>query len=85
MADDNVVYLHSKLVFKKTTTVCEVAGQMLKDVVILGEAEDGTVKMMTTQPDPAELLFYLELPSSPSCQVVWMKMISDVQVQDETI
>ena len=29
-------------------------------MVILGEAEDGTVKMMTTQPDPAEILFYLE-------------------------
>jgi len=40
--------------------VCEVAGQMLKDVVIMGEAEDGTIKMMTTQPDPAEILFYLE-------------------------
>ena len=62
MSKDNVIYLHSKLVFKKdpVPTVCEVAGQMLKDVVILGEAEDGTVKMMTTQPDPAELLFYLE-------------------------
>ena len=62
MSKDNVIYLHSKLVFKKdpVPTVCEVAGQMLKDVVILGEAEDGTVKMMTTQPDPAEILFYLE-------------------------
>ena len=62
MSDDNVVYLHSKLVFKAdpVPTVCELAGQMLKDVVIMGEAEDGTIKMMTTQPDPAEILFYLE-------------------------
>ena len=62
MSKDNVVYLHSKLVFKKdpVPTVCEVAGQMLKDVVILGEAEDGTIKMMTTQPDPAEIIYYLE-------------------------
>lgn len=60
--DDNVVYLHSKLMFKAdpVPTVCEVAGQMLKDVVILGEAEDGTIKMMTTQPDPAEIIYYLE-------------------------
>ena len=70
MSKDNVIYLHGKLVFKRPVpTVCEVAGQMLKDVVILGEAEDGTVKMMTTQPDPAEILFILSLPSSPSCQV----------------
>ena len=62
MSKDNVIYLHSKLVFKKAPvpTVCEVAGQMLKDVVILGEAEDGTIKMMTTQPDPAEIIYYLE-------------------------
>lgn len=62
MSKDNVIYLHSKLVFKKdpVPTVCEVAGQMLKDVVILGEAEDGTIKMMTTQPDPAEIIYYLE-------------------------
>ena len=26
----------------------------------LGEAEDGTIKMMTTQPDPAEIIYYLE-------------------------
>ena len=62
MSDDNVVYLHSKLVFKAdpVPTVCELAGKILKDVVIMGEAEDGTIKMMTTQPDPAEILFYLE-------------------------
>ena len=60
--DNNVVYLHSKLEFKKdpVPTVCEEAGQILKDVDILGAAEDGTIKMMTTQPDPAEIIYYLE-------------------------
>ena len=59
---DNVVYLNNKLKFTQDPVpmVCELAGQTLKDVVILGEADDGTVKMMTTQPDPAEILFYLE-------------------------
>jgi len=59
---DNVVHLKSRLNFTKdpVPTVCEMAGQMLKDVVILGEAEDGTIKMMTTQPDPAEIMYYLE-------------------------
>ena len=59
---DNVVYLENKLNFTKdpVPTVCEMAGKMLKDVVILGEAEDGTIKMMTTQPDPAEIIYYLE-------------------------
>lgn len=41
-------------------TVCEIAGQTLKNVVILGETEDGEVKMMTTEPDIADILFYLE-------------------------
>jgi len=40
--------------------VCEIAGQTLKNVVILGETEDGEVKMMTTEPDIADILFYLE-------------------------
>jgi len=59
---DNVVHLKSRLNFTKdpVPTVCEMAGQMLKGVVILGEAEDGTIKMMTTQPDPAEIMYYLE-------------------------
>lgn len=59
---DNVVYLENKLNFTQdpVPTVCEMAGKMLKDVVILGEAEDGTIKMMTTQPDPAEIIYYLE-------------------------
>jgi hypothetical protein len=33
---------------------------MLKDVVILGEDHDGVIKMVTTQGDVAEILFYLE-------------------------
>ena len=40
--------------------VCKLAGETLKDVVILGEDHDGTIKMITTQPDVAEILFYLE-------------------------
>ena len=60
--DDNVVYLGNKFKFTADPVpqVCELAGQTLKDVVILGEAEDGTIKMMTTQPDAAEIIFYLE-------------------------
>ena len=41
-------------------TVCELAGATLRNVVILGETADGTVKMMTTEPDIADILFYLE-------------------------
>lgn len=60
--DDNVVYLNNRLKFSEDPVpiLCELAGQVLKDVVIMGEAEDGSIKMMTTQPDPAEILFYLE-------------------------
>ena len=40
--------------------VCKIAGETLKDVVILGEDHDGEIKMITTQGDVAEILFYLE-------------------------
>ena len=59
---DNVVYLNNvmKLSTNPVPVLCEIAGGMLKDVLILGEDEDGTIKMITTQPDTAELLFYLK-------------------------
>jgi len=62
MTDDNVVYLNNKLKLSvdPVPAVCEIAGKILSDVVIIGEAEDGTIKMITTQPDAAEILFYLE-------------------------
>lgn len=60
--NSNVVYLNNRLKFTQdpVPVVCELAGQTLIDVVILGEAEDGSIKMMTTQPDPAEIIYYLE-------------------------
>lgn len=62
MSDDKIVYLKHrlKLTKKPVVSVCEIAGDLLEDVVIMGKARDGTIKMMTTQPDSAELLYYLE-------------------------
>lgn len=62
MSDDKIVYLKHrlKLTKKPVVSVCEIAGDLLEDVVIMGKARDGTIKMMTTQPDAAELLYYLE-------------------------
>ena len=61
---DNVVYLEQpnkiEVVLDPVPVVCEYASKIYKDVVILGEAEDGSIKMMTTQEDVADILFYLE-------------------------
>ncbi len=62
--NDNVVYLsgNKTVTFEKhpVPDVCELAGKTLQDVVILGEAEDGSIKMMTTQSSVPDILFYLE-------------------------
>jgi len=61
--NDNVIpFQAKKLEYQKAPveTVCTVAGQILEDVLIVGMARDGTVKMMTTQEDVADILFYLE-------------------------
>ena len=62
--DNNVVYLKQQqkieVVLDPVPVVCEYASKIYKDVVILGEAEDGSIKMMTTQEDVADILFYLE-------------------------
>ena len=62
--NDNIVYLKQpqkiEVVLDPVPIVCEYASKIYKDVVILGEAEDGPIKMMTTQEDVADILFYLE-------------------------
>jgi hypothetical protein len=60
--DSNVIYLNKRLEFSSEAVpvVCKLAGEMLKDVVILGEDHDGAIKMITTQGDVSEILFYLE-------------------------
>ena len=40
--------------------VCDYASKIYKDVVILIEPSSASPKMMTTQEDVADILFYLE-------------------------
>lgn len=40
--------------------VCEIAGEIFKDIVIMGENHDGSIQMITTVSDPAEILWYME-------------------------
>lgn len=60
--DNNVIYLNNSLEFtpEAVSVVCKLAGEKLTDVVILGSDNDGLIKMITTQEDVAEILFYLE-------------------------
>ena len=60
--NDNVVHFPRRMELKKDPVpiLCEIAGTIFKDVVILGTAEDGSIKIVTTQEDVADILFYLE-------------------------
>ena len=40
--------------------ICDVAGKVFKDLIILGENHEGDVQMITTVSDPAEVLWYME-------------------------
>ena len=59
---DNVVYL--KHIFSKSRNsvedLCDYASQELEEVLIIGRDQDGYIKMITNQPDAAELIFYME-------------------------
>ena len=49
------------LIADDVARLCATASEVLTDVVILGSTDDGTVKMLTTQNDVADILFYLEV------------------------
>tara|TARA_X000001388_G_scaffold67222_2_gene54432 strand:- start:1186 stop:1470 length:285 start_codon:yes stop_codon:yes gene_type:complete len=49
------------LIADDVARLCATASEVLTDVVILGSTGDGTVKMLTTQDDVADILFYLEV------------------------
>ena len=40
--------------------VCAVAGNIMKSGVVIGQSADGSVKLMTTMEDTAEIICYLE-------------------------
>jgi hypothetical protein len=60
--EDNVVYLNKKIEVKMVSVpeLCHAAGEILEDVLIIGAAHDGSIKMITSKDDVSEILFYLE-------------------------
>lgn len=60
--NDNVVYLNERIKYMvdPVPMVCEVAGRMLSDVVIVGTGKDGSIKMMTSVEDIPDIVWYLE-------------------------
>ena len=68
MTDDNIIYFSKdqpnieKIDASAVQVLCDLAGRHLDDIVILGSDKDtGAIKMMTTQEDVADILFYLEV------------------------
>jgi hypothetical protein len=60
---DNVVYLTRRHIDVPTATVpavCGVAAKIMESAVIVGTAADGSIKMMTTINDTAEILRHLD-------------------------
>lgn len=60
---DNVVYLKDKsikFIPHSVPVLCEIAGELLSEILILGEAKDGSIKMMTTCESVPDIVFYLE-------------------------
>ncbi len=62
---DNVVYLKakskvSKVPMASVPAVCAIAAKMMDSAVIVGTAADGSIKMMTTIEDVAEVIWHLE-------------------------
>ena len=61
MSDNVIPFRHSvKKTIEPVPAVCEVAGQIFEDIIIMGENHDGQVQMITTVSDPAEVLWYME-------------------------
>ena len=62
---DNVVYLKPKQKVNKVPmasvpAVCGIAAKMMDSAIIVGTAADGSIKMMTTIEDVAEIIWHLE-------------------------
>tara|TARA_B100000902_G_C27305085_1_gene914980 strand:- start:2162 stop:2398 length:237 start_codon:yes stop_codon:yes gene_type:complete len=63
MNDDNIISfpIHKVTRTKEPVrTVCEIAGEVFKNLIIMGENHEGAIQMITTVSDPAEILWYME-------------------------
>ncbi len=62
---NNVVYLKQKQKVSKVRRasvpgVCGIAAKMMDSAIIVGTAADGSIKMMTTIEDVAEIIWHVE-------------------------
>ena len=61
MSDNVIPFRHKvKRTKEPVPAVCELAGSVFKEVIIMGENLEGQVQMITTVSDPAEILWYME-------------------------
>ena len=51
---------HIQKIQDPVVEVCNKAGEVLKNVLILGEDHEGQVQLLTTVPDLSEVLWYME-------------------------
>ncbi len=61
IGDMGLPFVHKVRIDKEPVpAVCELAGSVCKEVIIMGENQEGQVHMITTVSDPAEILWYME-------------------------
>ena len=59
---DNVIHLDKIRRSKNPVkTVCDAASKEFVDIVIIGEDKEGKIQMITTIPEPADLMWFLKV------------------------
>ena len=59
---DNVIHLDKIRRSKNPVkTVCDAASKEFIDLVIIGEDKEGKIQMITTVPEPADLMWFLKV------------------------
>ena len=59
---DNVIHLDRiRRTKNPVRSVCKLAAEEFRELVIIGEDKDGKIQMITTMPEPADLLWFLKV------------------------
>ena len=59
---DNIIHLDKlKMSRDPVKNVCDAASKEFSDLVIIGEDKHGKIQMITTIPEPADLMWFLKV------------------------
>jgi hypothetical protein len=59
---DNIIHLDKlKMSRDPVKNVCDAAAKEFTDLIIIGEDKHGKIQMITTVPEPADLIWFLKV------------------------